>query len=216
MSRLHKNKQYLNANWTVEKVHDEINQGLTLLNKIDNKIITFFGSHRVSLKSQHYEHCMDVAYHLGKRGYAIISGGGPGIMHAANSGATKANVPSLGLRADLLKGEEVTEPIFTEKLSFHFLFARRFIMSIKSEALIFYPGGYGTLNELFEYAVLMQTSIFYKFPIICITRKYWQGLFDWLENNPLKEHFFIKNHEDLELISVVDTLDEIIKIIEKK
>ena len=140
MSRLHKNKQYLNANWTVEKVQDEINQGLTLLNKIDNKIITFFGSHRVSLNSPHYQHCMNVAYHLGKRAYAIISGGGPGIMHAANSGATKANVPSLGLRADLLKGEEVTDHIFTEKLSFHFLFARRFIMSIKNTGRVYSIG----------------------------------------------------------------------------
>ena len=127
---------------------------------------------------------------LVKRGYAILSGGGPGIMHAANSGAMEAGAPSIGLRAELLEEQEVTDKIFTHKLSFHFLFTRRFIMSIKSEALVFYPGGYGTLNELFDYAVHMQTNIIDTVPIICVNKKYWQGLFDWLKENPLKKDFF--------------------------
>ncbi|PIN87247.1 TIGR00730 family Rossman fold protein [Candidatus Woesearchaeota archaeon CG10_big_fil_rev_8_21_14_0_10_44_13] len=217
MSRLHKNKQYYTkTDWTVDKVREEINSGLKLLNKIDNKIITFFGSHRVTKNSKYYQHCEKVSFELGKRGYAILSGGGPGIMHAANSGATKAKVPSIGLKAGLLKGERVTDKIFTHEMSFHFLFVRRFIMSIKSEALIFYPGGYGTLNELFEYAVLMQTGIVDNVPIICVNKKYWQGLFDWLENNPLKEDFFIHDIKDLKLIHFVDGIDEIISIIENK
>ena len=135
-------------------------------------------------------------------------------MHAANSGATEANVASIGLKAELLKGEKITDPIYTEELSFHFLFVRRFIMSIKSEALIFYPGGYGTLNELFEYAVLMQTGIVDGVPIICVNRKYWQGLFDWLKNNPLKENFFIQDLEDLKLLNFVDTDEEIFEILD--
>lgn len=217
MSRLHKNKQYYTkTDWTVDKVREEINSGLKLLNKIDNKIITFFGSHRATENSKYYQHCEKVSFELGKRGYAILSGGGPGIMHAANSGATKAKVPSIGLKAELLKGEKVKDHIFTHELSFHFLFVRRFIMSIKSEALIFYPGGYGTLNELFEYAVLMQTGIVDNVPIICVNKKYWQGLFDWLEGNPLKEDFFIHNIKDLNLLHFVDDVDEIISIIENK
>jgi hypothetical protein len=86
-------------------------------------------------------------------------------------------------------------------------------MSIKSEALIFYPGGYGTLNELFEYAVLMQTGIVDKVPIICVNKKYWQGLFDWLKNNPLKENFFIQDIEDLKLLHFVDSAEEIFEIL---
>ena len=216
MSRLHINKQYLNADWTVEKARDELNNGLNLLSKIDAKIVTFFGSHRVNQESKYYQDCKKLAFELGKRGYAILSGGGPGIMHAANSGATEAKAHSIGMRAELLKGEKVTDPIFTETLSFKFLFARRFIMSIKSEALIFYPGGYGTLNELFEYAVLMQTGIVDNVPIICVNKTYWDGLFEWLKNNPLKKDFFIHDLNDLDLIHFVDDHKEIIKIIEKK
>jgi len=214
MSNLHKNKQYYSqTEWTVGKVKEEIDGGLNLLNKIDNKIITFFGSHRVSEKSNYYKDCMNLAFELGKRGYAIMSGGGPGIMHASNSGATKAKVPSIGLRAELLTKEIIKDPIFTHKMTFHFLFIRRFIMSIKSEALIFYPGGYGTLNELFEYAVLMQTGIVDKVPIICINKEYWQGLLKWLKENPLKEDFFISDLDDLNLLYFVDSIDEVLDIL---
>lgn len=199
----------------MDKVQQEIDAGLHLLNQIDQKIVAFFGSHRASSGSEYYQHCKKLSFQLGKKDYAILSGGGPGIMHAANTGAMEAKVPSLGLKAELLKGEKITDPIFTNQLSFHFLFARRFIMSIKSEALIFYPGGYGTLNELFEYAVLMQTNIVDRVPIICVNKKYWSGLFEWLENNPLKEDFFI-HKEDLSLIHLVDTMEEIITLVEKR
>lgn len=214
MVEFHKNKEYYaNTEWTVKKVRDEINDGLSLLNKYDNKMVTFFGSHRVKPNSKYYEDCKKISYQLGKKNYAILSGGGPGIMHAANSGATEAKVPSLGLKAKLLEGERVFDPIFTDTLEFHFLFVRRFIMSIKSEALIFFPGGYGTLNELFEYAVLMQTGIVDTVPIICVNKNYWQGLFNWLQNNPLKEDFFIHNLKDLNLIHFVDEIEEIIDLL---
>ncbi len=216
MSRLHKNKQYYSETArTTEKVREEINKGLAVLNDVDENIIAFFGSHKVNKDSEYYKHCKNVAHELGKKGYAILSGGGPGIMHAANSGAKESGTNSIGLKAELLSGERVTDPIFTKELSFHFLFVRRFIMSIKSEALIFYPGGYGTMNELFEYAVLMQTGIVDKVPIICVNKKYWEGMFDWLKNNPLKEDFFIHDIRDLNLLHLVDDYEEILKLIEK-
>ncbi len=215
MSGLHKNKEYFaSVDRTAEKVREEINNGLTLLNKIDKPIVTFFGSHRVSPKSEYYQHAKRVAFELGEKGYAILSGGGPGIMHAANSGATEAKAPSIGLRAELLKGEKVRDPIFTHELSFHFLFARRFIMAIKSAALIFYPGGYGTLNELFEYTVLMQTEIVDTVPIICTNRKYWNGLLDWLKDNPLKQDFLVHDLQDLNLLHLVDDVEEVTRLIE--
>jgi len=214
MSRLHKNKQYFaNVDATVDKVREEINSGLALVNQIDKPIITFFGSHKVSPESTYYQHAQKVAHEFGKDGYAILSGGGPGIMHAVNTGATEVGAPSIGLRADLLKGERVNDPIFTHDYAFHFLFARRFIMSIKSEALIFYPGGYGTLNELFEYAVLMQTGIVDTVPIICVNKKYWNGLFDWLKNNPLKEDFLINDIRDINLLHFAENFEEIKKLI---
>jgi len=95
MSKLHKNREYFaNADKTVGKVHDEIENGLALLNKIEKPIITFFGSHRVAPESKYYQDAKRVAYELGKNGYAILSGGGPGIMHAVNSGATRELPPS--------------------------------------------------------------------------------------------------------------------------
>lgn len=200
MSRLHKNKQYyVDINWTTEKVHDEMESGLALLNKVDKKIITFFGSHRVKDNNEYYKHCKKLAFQLGKKRYAILTGGGPGIMRAANQGAIESGTISIGLRAELLKGEEVKDKIYTYKQSFHFLFVRRFIMSIKSEALIFYPGGFGTLNELFEYLVLMQTGIVDTVPVICVNRKYWKDLFNWLKNNTLKKDMLINKMNDLNL-----------------
>lgn len=214
MTKLHINRQYLNTDWTVETVKNEINQGLKILNKLDNKIVTFFGSHKITYSDVDYKECEQFAYELGKRGYAILSGGGPGIMHAANSGATRAKAPSIGLTAELLTKEVVKDKIHSEKSSFKFLFVRRFIMSIKSEALIFYPGGFGTLNELFEYATLMQTGIVDTVPIICVNKKYWQGLFDWLKNGPLKNEFL--KSADFKLIYLVDSNKEILEILEEK
>ncbi len=216
MNNLHKNREYFaDVDWTVSKVREEINSGLILLNQINKPIVTFFGSHRVPVDSEYYQDAKLAARELGKNGYAISSGGGPGIMHAANSGATEAGAPSIGLKAELLKGEKVTDPIYTHQLSFHFLFARRFIMSIKSQSLIFYPGGYGTLNELFEYAVLMQTGIVDTVPIICVNHKYWEGLFDWLKNNPLKEGLFIQGEQDMQLLNFANNFSEIRDLIEK-
>ncbi|MBI4121797.1 MAG: TIGR00730 family Rossman fold protein [Parcubacteria group bacterium] len=216
MSRLHKNKEYYaNVERTVDKVREEINNGLALLNKIDKPIVTFFGSHRVAPDSKYYQHAKQTACELGKNGYAILSGGGPGIMHASNAGATDAQAPSLGLKAELLTKERITDPIFTHELSFHFIFARRFIMSIKSEALIFYPGGYGTLNELFEYAVLMQIGIVDTVPIICVNKPFWSGLFDWLKENPLKEDFFINDIRDLKLLHFAEDSGDILRLIKE-
>src|SRR3989344_4903308 len=110
MSRLHKNKQYFsNVDWTAKKVKEEINSGLEILNKIDRKIITFFGAHRINEKNKYYMHCKKVAFELGKKNYAVMSGGGPGIMHASNLGAHEANAPSIGFRAELLGGEKVKD-----------------------------------------------------------------------------------------------------------
>lgn len=216
MTRLHKNKEYFsNIDRTVDSVREEINAGLSLLSAIQKPIVTFFGSHRVTSDSLYYRHAEQLAYELGRVGYAIMSGGGPGIMHAANSGATRARAPSLGLQATLLTDERVLDPIFTQQLSFHFLFARRFIMSIKSEALIFYPGGYGTLNELFEYAVLMQTNIVDTVPLICVNKEYWSGLFEWTSHSVLERGFFIHDMRDFNLLHLTDDPSEILDIVRR-
>lgn len=214
MAYLLKNRRYYQqAGWTNKKVNEELQSGLRLLKGIDKPVITFFGSHKEKVGSKWYRHCKGVSQELGKRGYAICSGGGPGIMHAANAGAMEVGAPSIGMKAKLLRHEHVSDNIFTHKLSFHFMFVRRFCLSIKSQALIFYPGGYGTLNELFEYVVLMQIGMVDRVPIICVNSQFWGGLISWLRTHPLKRDFLISKKVDLHLISVVDTEKEILDMI---
>src|SRR3989344_5234079 len=136
-------------------------------------------------------------------------------LNAGNLGASKAKAPSIGIRASLIKGENVRSKIFTNQLSYHFLFVRRFVLSIKSDALIFFPGGYGTLNELFEYIVLIQLGFIDKVPIILVDVKYWQGLFKWLKEQPGRKDYFIKHEHDLKLVEFSDTAEEVVARIEK-
>ncbi len=212
MDQFNLNNQYLKKKVTLDTVAQEIEKGLILINGISQKIVTFFGTHAIDVNHSDYKHCFVTAQELGKRDFAILTGGGPGIMHAANSGAKSANAISIGLKAKLLSKEQVEDPIYTATICFKFIFVRRFIMSIKSSALIFYPGGYGTLNELFEYLVLMQTHIVDKVPIICVHKEYWKGLFAWMKEHTHKEGYI--QEKDLELISFAETTEEIVKIVE--
>ncbi len=214
MSEFHLNKEYFQkSGWTVAQVKREIDDGLRILNKIDCPIVSFFGSHKVKPGDFYYEHAKKLAFDLGTTGYAVITGGGPGIMHAANSGAHDAKAISVGFKAKLLKSERIDEKIFTYEYPFHFFLARRFVMSIKSDALVFYPGGLGTLNELFEYAVLMQTKIVDRVPLICVGKKYWSGLFDWLDKAPLEDGYLINQKRDLGLFKILETNREIMNAI---
>lgn len=216
MTKLRKNKSYYeDANRTAQNISKEIEDGLKILNKVDRKIVTIFGSHAVQQTGKYYKHCEETAYQLGLKKYAIVTGGGPGIMEAANTGATRAKTISIGFKAKLLRKEQHgKDNIFTEQFSFTFLLARRFSLAIKSNALIFYPGGYGTLNELFEYLTLIQTGMTDPVPLICVHKKYWDGMFDWLKNHTLKEGFI--NKEQLNHIYFADTPKEVVKIIDKK
>lgn len=216
MSKLLKNqKYYTHIRQTKDNVDKEIESGLKILSKIDNKIVAVFGTHALDENSATYKNCEETTYRLGLKKYAILSGGGPGIMKAANSGAKRANTISIGFKAGLLKKEQsVNNDIFTHVQSFKFLFTRRFCLSIKSSVLIFYPGGYGTLNEFFEYVTLIQTGMADPVPVILVDKKYWQGMFKWLREETLKKGFIEQRH--LEGLYFADTTEEILKIIEEK
>ncbi|MGV8151160.1 MAG: TIGR00730 family Rossman fold protein [Candidatus Woesearchaeota archaeon] len=216
MNELLKNKKYFDhANKTADNVDEEIASGLKILHKIDRKIIGVFGTHALSENSKEYRHCMETSYRLGLKKYAILTGGGPGVMKAANTGAMKAKTYSIGFKAGLLKKEQsVNNSIFTHTYSFKFLFTRRFCLAIKSNALIFYPGGYGTLNEFFEYVTLIQTEMTDPVPVILVDKKYWKGLFAWLKKETLARNFITEKH--LKDLYFADTTKEIIDIIEKR
>lgn len=212
-SRTKPNSKYLKSAYTTSRVTKEIEQGLELLNGIDEPIITILGSHKPKPNHKHYKHAYKLAKMLGEMDYAIVTGGGPGIMEAANRGAADASAISVGIRAALLKNEKVQHKYFTRQISYHFLFVRRFILSLKSNALVFYPGGLGTMNELFEYLVLIQLMFIDRVPVICVDRKFWKGLFDWLDKQPKKAGFFIDNKKDTSIVRFADTQEEVIDII---
>ncbi|VVC01928.1 putative lysine decarboxylase [uncultured archaeon] len=209
----HINRQYFDSLQTADRAKNEIAAGLDLLNRIDKRIVTFFGSHKTQPGSPMYEHCKTVACQLGKQGYAIITGGGTGIMRAANSGAMEAGTDSIGFKAALLRDEQVTEPIYTAQISFELLFVRRFTMTIKSEAIIIYPGGYGTDNELLELEMLMQTGIIDKALIVCVNTAHWDGLFEWLGKDQKAQNFLINGKKDLELVRFADSPQEVIQLV---
>jgi len=200
---------------TVDDVDKEVSEGLRILDGVNRKIVSIFGSHTTTNNDKYYKNCEDAAYRLGQLKYALLTGGGPGIMQAANTGAMRAKTVSIGFKAGLLKKEQsVTNDIFTHQMSFKFLFARRFSLAVKSNALVFYPGGYGTLNELFEYITLIQTHMVDPVPVICVNKKYWSGLFKWLKAETLKHGYIEARH--LKGIYFAETPAEIVKIIEKK
>jgi hypothetical protein len=213
---LPKNRQYFrDIVKTVSEVDKEIAEGLRILDGVDRKIISIFGSHVPEKKDKYYIQCEKTAYLLGLKKYAILTGGGPGIMKAANEGATRAKTISMGFKAGMLKNEQgVMDNIFTYQESFKFLFARRFCLALKSEALIFYPGGYGTLNELFEYITIIQIHLVDPVPVICVNKKYWEGLFKWLRAQPLKNKYITPKH--LQGIYFAETSEEVVKLIETK
>lgn len=209
---------FSNTDWTITRIRQEIENGYELLNNINTESVFFAGSRGTFACEKHYKHyykhCEKLAYELGKMGYAIISGGGPGIMKAANEGATRAKAISIGLRAELLPAEHIKDDIYTHELSFHFFFIRRFIMQLKSVASIFYPGGFGTLTEFFENAFLMQDDIIDKFPLILVGEEYWKELKEWLSKELLKNKLIDKDFFS-KYIYFTDDITEIKKIIKK-
>jgi uncharacterized protein (TIGR00730 family) len=207
------NKDYLNSKYTADLAAREITAGLDLLHKINQPIVSVFGSHKPEAGDRFFDIAKELGLKAGLKGYAIVTGGGPGIMQAANEGATEAKAVSIGIKAGLIKGEDMNEHIFTNELSYHFLFVRRFILSIKSNALVFFPGGYGTLNELFEFIVLIQLGFIEKVPIICIDREFWDGMFKWLESKPKLLGYYIETQQDVGLIQFADTADEALELL---
>ncbi len=215
MESLHKNKHYFGyPKRTGSSVKKEIDAGLRLLNSIKNRIVTVFGSHIPGEKNKYCRDCYKTAYELGKEGFAVMTGGGPGIMKAANLGAFDAGAPSIGIKAKLLQKEQSVTDVHTHVLELEYLFVRKFLLAIKSEALIFYPGGFGTLDELFGFVVLIQTKMTDKVPIICVNKKYWKGLFEWSKRVPLKNSFI--SSKDFDLFFFAENSEDILRIIEGK
>lgn len=175
------------------------------------KEVTFFGSARVKTTDTYYKEARKLGKKLGHAGFSIITGGGPGIMEAGNRGAYEAGAPSIGLNIELPKEQRINRYVKKGK-GFHYFFTRKVMLSASAQAYVYFPGGFGTLDEFFEIITLVQTKKMCSIPIILVGKEYWGSLFSWIKHNLLIKNTFIQE-DDLDLISIVDSADEAYDII---
>jgi uncharacterized protein (TIGR00730 family) len=193
----------------VLRIQDELRAGFRTLNHI-GKAVSFFGSARTPRDHPRYQAAREMARTLGHEGFAIITGGGPGIMEAANRGAREAGVPSVGLGIDLPNEQGVNEFVDVE-LDFHYFFARKVMFVRYASGFVVYPGGFGTLDELFEAATLRQTQKIRYFPILLIGDDYWGGLVNWLRDSALGEGNI--GPDDVSALAVCDDAGDVLRIL---
>jgi uncharacterized protein (TIGR00730 family) len=199
----------------IHKIRREFIEGLNFVRQHQNTV-TFYGSARFDEDNKYYKKAVRIAQRLAEKGIDIVTGGGPGIMEAANRGASQAEGEdvghSLGMNIDL-PTEQVINPYVEEKQSFHYFFSRKVSLTFSAEAYVFFPGGFGTLDEFFEMLTLVQTGKIKKVPILLVGVEYWQTLQDFIQQNLLKK-FKTISHRDLDLFLVTNDEDEVVRIVE--
>ena len=189
------------ASWRVFKIMGEFVEGFDELAYV-TRGVSIFGSARTDPKDPYYQAARETGALLAKAGFTVITGGGPGIMEAANRGAFEAGGKSIGCNIEL-PFEQNPNPYQTKSLSFNYFFVRKTMFIKYSNAYIIFPGGYGTLDELFESLTLIQTRKIRNFPVILFGTHYWQGLVQWLSSAMLKAGNI--NEEDLQLLHITDS-----------
>ncbi len=198
--------------WQIFKIMSEFVEGFEKMSKI-GPCVSIFGSARTKPDNTYYKIAEEIAFKLVKEGYGIITGGGPGIMEAANKGAQRGGGKSVGLNIALPFEQTHNDYIDKDKnIQFDYFFVRKTIFLRYSQGFIGMPGGFGTMDELFESLTLVQTNKIAQFPVVLVGKEYWQGLIEWLTNTMLKREKNI-NAPDLELFKLVDTADEAVKYI---
>lgn len=202
-----------NDSWGIFKVMSEFVNGYERLAKL-GPCVSIFGSARTSPDNPYYQLSEDIAFDLTQKGFGIITGGGPGIMQAGNKGAQAGGGKSVGLNIDLPMEQEPNPYIDQDKnLDFDYFFVRKVMFVKYSQGFVVMPGGFGTLDELFEALTLIQTYKIGRFPIVLVGKKFWGGLLDWIKTTLLEAENNI-SAKDLELFQIVDTADEVVEIID--
>lgn len=198
--------------WSIFKTMSEFVEGFEKLSKI-GPCVTIFGSARTREDHPYYKMAEEIAAKLVRHGYGVITGGGPGIMEAGNKGARSENGKSVGLNIDLPFEQFNNKYIDNDKLiTFDHFFVRKVMFVKYSQGFIVMPGGFGTLDELFEAITLIQTKKIGRFPIVLVSKSYWEGLFNWVREVILPEKNI--SDPDLDLINIVDTPTEAVKVID--
>jgi uncharacterized protein (TIGR00730 family) len=197
--------------WRIFRIMAEFVEGFEELKHVA-PAVSIFGSARIKPSSQYYKDAETTAKLLVKAGYSVITGGGPSIMEAGNKGASEAGGRSIGLNIDL-PFEQKPNPFINHLINFHYFFCRKVCFVKYAKAFVIFPGGYGTIDELSESITLIQTQRMEKFPVILYGSKYWTGLLDWFRDSMLAEGCI--SPEDLDIMQVVDSPEEVVKIIKK-
>ncbi|MBD3347378.1 MAG: TIGR00730 family Rossman fold protein [Chitinivibrionales bacterium] len=201
----------LNEPWRIFRIMAEFVEGFETLSR-SGPYIAMFGSARTKEEHEHYALTRQTARNAAKNGYGIITGGGPGIMEAANRGADDEGGTSIGLNIQL-PFEQTPNPYIKTTINFRYFFVRKVMFLKYTSAVIVLPGGFGTLDEMFETLTLVQTHKISYLPLILMGKKYWKGLFDWLTDSMLTEDYI--EPDDLNLVQMTDDPDEAIDIIKK-
>jgi len=201
-----------NDSWAIFKIVGEFVNGFEKMSQI-GPCVSIFGSARTKTDNPYYQLAVDVAQKIAENGYGVITGGGPGIMEAGNKGAHLAGGTSVGLNIDLPFEQHDNPYIDSDKsLDFDYFFVRKVMFVKYSQGFVVMPGGFGTLDELFEAITLIQTHKIQKFPIILVGTDFWSGLLDWVKTT-LLDKFGNISPKDIDLIHLVDTPDEVIKVL---
>ncbi|TRO65144.1 TIGR00730 family Rossman fold protein [Christiangramia sabulilitoris] len=203
-----------NDSWAIFKIMGEFVNGYEKLSQI-GPCVSIFGSARTKPDMKYYKLAEKVAKKIVDHGYGVITGGGPGIMEAGNKGAHLAGGTSVGLNIDLPFEQHDNPYIDNDKsLDFDYFFVRKVMFVKYSQGFVVMPGGFGTLDELFEAITLIQTHKIDKFPIILVGTEFWSGLVDWIKKT-LLDSFQNISEGDIDLVQVVDTEDEVIEILDQ-
>ncbi len=191
--------------WRMFRIIGEFAQGFETMSDV-GKAVTIFGSARLREDHEWYRQAEDLAAELSRAGYAILSGGGPGVMEAANKGAKEAGGRSIGLNITL-PHEQAPNTYQTDSVGFKYFFVRKVMLMKYSTAFVVFPGGFGTIDELFEALTLIQTKKIIPFPVYLVGVEYWRGLLQWLQGTLVRQGTIREN--DLYLFKVVDDLSAI-------
>ena len=202
-----------NDSWAIFKIMSEFVNGYESMSRI-GPCVSIFGSARTKPDNKYYQLAENIAFKISKAGYGVITGGGPGIMEAGNKGAFMGKGTSVGLNIELPFEQHFNQYIDKDKnLNFDYFFVRKVMFVKYSQGFVVMPGGFGTLDELFEALTLIQTKKIGKFPIILVGSEFWTGLIEWIKSVIIEKEANA-NREDLNLIKIVDTAEEVVEALD--
>ena len=204
------NEMAKEESWRMFRIMGELVEGFDSLSGIE-PAVSIYGSARVKPDDDIYKNAEDIAYRLGKIGFSIITGGGPGVMEAANKGASRAGVTSVGLNIELPQ-QQTINPYTTKTLSFNHFFVRKVMLVKYATAFVIMPGGIGTLDELSEILTLIQTHKMKPFPVILFNSRYWDGFLNWLEKTVLLKGFITEG--EFNILRVSDNPEEVAQLVQ--